>query len=88
VYDTARVYLVAAAIMATTLFRVTEHTIPTSHIREYPRSTADDQEDVLSLAVKQYTPKENFRAQSEVTVIGGHANGFPKVCRNRVDEMR
>ncbi|KAK0337013.1 hypothetical protein LTR02_007267 [Friedmanniomyces endolithicus] len=64
--------------MSTALFRVTEHTIPTSHIREYPRSTADDQEDVLSLAVKQYTPKESFRAQNEVTVIGGHANGFPK----------
>ncbi len=74
--------------MSTATFRVTEHTIPTSHIREYPRSTADDQEDVLSLAVKQYTPKTSFRAQSEITVIGGHANGFPKVCWYWVDEMR
>ncbi|TKA79379.1 hypothetical protein B0A55_02845 [Friedmanniomyces simplex] len=65
--------------MSAAIFRITEHSVPTSHIREYPRSTADDQEDVLHLAVKQYTPKESsFRAQSEVTVIGGHANGFPK----------
>ena len=65
--------------MSTAIFRVQEHTLPTSHIREYPRATVDDQEDVLQLAIKQYTPRETFKAKSEVTVIGGHANGFPKV---------
>jgi len=65
--------------MSTAIFRVQEHSLPTSHIREYPRATADDQEDVLQLAVKQYTPRESFKAKNEVTVIGAHANGFPKV---------
>ncbi|KAK3067909.1 hypothetical protein LTR53_014921 [Teratosphaeriaceae sp. CCFEE 6253] len=64
--------------MSTTCFTVTEHQIPTSHIREYPRATVDDQEEVLQLAVKQYTPTETFQAREAVTVIGGHANGFPK----------
>ncbi|KAK3623219.1 hypothetical protein LTR56_021698 [Elasticomyces elasticus] len=64
--------------MSTAVFSITEHSIPTSHIREYARSTADGQEDVLQLAVKQYTPKESFRGSNEITVIGAHANGFPK----------
>ncbi len=64
----------------TSHFNVHEHTIPTAHIREYPRALVDDQEDVLQLAIKQYTPKESRgRSQQSVTVIGAHANGFPKV---------
>ena len=70
---------VDSTIMSTAFFRVHEHTIQSSHIREYPRATADGQEDVLQLAVKQYVPRETFTAKSEVTVIGAHANGFPKV---------
>lgn len=62
------------------LFQVQEHTLPTCHIREYPRALADDQEDVLQLAIKQYTPKEKaVSPRQEVTIIGAHANGFPKV---------
>ena len=66
--------------MAPSIFQVQEHIIPTSHIREYPRATIDDQEEELQLAVKQYTPKESAGdAKNGVTIIGGHANGFPKV---------
>lgn len=62
------------------LFKIQEHTIPTAHIREYPRALADDQEDFLQLAIKQYTPRESAgKADQGVTVIGAHANGFPKV---------
>lgn len=65
--------------MALSNFKVIEHQIPTCHIREYPRATIDGDEDELHLAVKQYTPKRSFQATNTVTVIGAHANGFPKV---------
>ena len=62
------------------LFKVQEHTLTTSHIREYPGSTAGSQDDELKLAVKQYTPRDNQDPKpGDVTIIGGHANGFPKV---------
>ncbi|KAK4560431.1 hypothetical protein LTR86_005627 [Recurvomyces mirabilis] len=61
------------------MFHVKEHAVPTSHIREYARSTVDDQEEVLHLAVKQYIPKKTFAATHKVTIVGAHANGFPKV---------
>lgn len=65
--------------MSTAHFRIHKHTLPTSHIREYPRATANDQEDVLELAVKQYTPLDQSKAdEGDVTLIGAHANGFPK----------
>jgi hypothetical protein len=65
------------------LFKVQEHTLTTSHIREYPRATADHQDDELKLAIKQYTPFDNQNPKSgDVTIIGGHANGFPKVLRH------
>ncbi|KAL4791280.1 Alpha/beta hydrolase family-domain-containing protein [Aspergillus venezuelensis] len=60
-------------------FRVVEHTVPCQHIREYPGATANEQEDVLSLAVKQYIPLDNPRPQpGDVTILAAHANGFPK----------
>lgn len=72
--------LVRLSSTMSTIFRVQEHTIPTSHIREYPRALADDQEDILQLAIKQYTPKESSGlSKNGVTIIGAHANGFPKV---------
>lgn len=72
-----------SSTMSSSIFTVTEHSIPTSHIREYPRALADDQEDVLQLAIKQYTPKSDAgSATNEVTIIGAHANGFPKVGSN------
>ena len=61
-------------------FRVVEHIVPAQHIREYPRATANEQEDVLHLAVKQYIPHDNPNQQDgDVTILGAHANGFPKV---------
>ncbi|KAK2930100.1 Alpha/beta hydrolase fold-1 [Fusarium oxysporum f. sp. vasinfectum] len=60
-------------------FTIQEHTIEASHIREYARATAHSQEEKLYLHVKQYTPKDNQSPQKgDVTIIGGHANGFPK----------
>ena len=66
--------------MSTSLFCVEEHVVPCQHIREYPRATAGEQEDELHLAVKQYVPLDNPDPQpGDVTIIGAHANGFPKV---------
>lgn len=66
--------------MSSSIFRVQEHKIPGSHIREYPRALADDQEDVVHLSVKQYTPLDRpGKDDSSITVVGAHANGFPKV---------
>jgi hypothetical protein len=67
--------------MATAQFSIREHTLPASYVREYARSTADDQEVELKLAIKQYTPLKSAPPNGQgVTVIGAHANGFPKVC--------
>lgn len=61
-------------------FHVKEHRVEAQHIREYPKATAHSQDEVLHLAVKQYIPKSNPNPQpGDVTVIGAHANGFPKV---------
>lgn len=53
--------------------------MPGQHIREYPRATADAQEEVLELAVKEYIPRDGG-GEGAVTVLAAHANGFPKVC--------
>lgn len=61
------------------VFNVTVHVIPAAYIREYPQATANSQDDTLQLHVKQYTPKDNANPQKgDVSVIGSHANGFPK----------
>ncbi|KAI9367932.1 Alpha/beta hydrolase family-domain-containing protein [Aspergillus egyptiacus] len=60
-------------------FRIVEHVVPCQHIREYPGATANEQEDVLNLAVKQYIPLDNPNPQpGDVTILAAHANGFPK----------
>ncbi|KAK2834905.1 hypothetical protein FQN49_006799 [Arthroderma sp. PD_2] len=60
-------------------FQVVEHVVPCQHIREYPQATATEQEETLNLAVKQYIPYDNPNPQpGDVTIIGAHANGFPK----------
>ena len=65
--------------MSSTIYRIIEHKIPCQHIREYPRATAHEQEDVLHLAEKQYVPLDNLEPRSgDITVIGAHAIGFPK----------
>lgn len=61
-------------------FRVVEHTIRCQNIRERPGAVEPGNEHKLRLAVKQYIPKDNRHLQkSDVTLIGAHANGFPKV---------
>ena len=62
------------------IFDILEHEVEGQHIREYPRATAHSLEETLSVAVKQYIPKDNRDPQhGDVTIIGAHANGFPKV---------
>lgn len=60
-------------------FTVKEHRVPGQHIREYARATANAQEEVLELAVKEYIPREGGGGEG-VTILAAHANGFPKVC--------
>lgn len=63
-------------------YRVVEHTIDCSHSREYLAETANGNEDIPKLAVKQYVPHDNPNPQpGDVTIIGAHANGFPKVAK-------
>ncbi|PYH94541.1 hypothetical protein BO71DRAFT_483702 [Aspergillus ellipticus CBS 707.79] len=65
--------------MSTASFHVQEHRIPACHVREYAGSTVD-QEDVLQLHVKQYTPRglpDPVPAHA-LTLIAAHAVGFPK----------
>jgi pimeloyl-ACP methyl ester carboxylesterase len=60
-------------------FHIIEHVVPCQHIRDYPHAVLDDQETVLNLHVKQYIPVDNPDPQpGDVTIIGAHANGFPK----------
>jgi hypothetical protein len=66
--------------MSSEFFRIQEHVIASQHVREYPGATADSQEDVLKLHIKQYTPLDSdLSSPNAVTIIGAHANGFPKV---------
>ncbi|KIV98693.1 uncharacterized protein PV09_09521 [Verruconis gallopava] len=65
--------------MSTSHFHIQEHKVPCQHIRSYPYATLHYDEEVLHLAVKQYTPLNNPNPQrGDVTIIGAHANGFPK----------
>lgn len=59
-------------------FIIKEHVVPGQHGREYARATSHAQEEVLELAVKEYVPRETG-GEGDVTIIGAHANGFPKV---------
>ncbi|KAF2189688.1 hypothetical protein K469DRAFT_625552 [Zopfia rhizophila CBS 207.26] len=65
--------------MSSSFFRIDEHTLEASHIRGFPRSTSTTQEEVLHLAIKQYTPLQNLNPKpGDITIIAAHANGFPK----------
>ncbi|KAK5736548.1 hypothetical protein LTR17_007367 [Elasticomyces elasticus] len=60
-------------------FRVLEHTVRCQHTRERPAGAELGRENDLRLHVKQYIPKTNDQPKSgDVTIIGAHANGFPK----------
>lgn len=66
--------------MSSSIFQIKEHTLECQHIREYARALANSQNDVLHMAIKQYTPLDNLEPhEGDVTIIGAHANGFPKV---------
>lgn len=61
-------------------FRVIEHTIRCQNIRQRPGAVKLGHEKGLRLAVKQYLPESDRKPQpSDVTLIGAHANSFPKV---------
>lgn len=65
--------------MSPSNFKVQEHTIPCQYVREYPGATLENQEDDLFLHIKQYTPlDQSYSQHGAITVIGTHANGFPK----------
>ena len=65
--------------MSNQIFRIREHILPGQHIRQYPHSTANGQEDIIKFAVKQYTPLDNLDpSPGDVTILAAHANGFPK----------
>lgn len=62
------------------VFHIKEYVIPGEYTREYARAIGTSQDDHLFLHVKQYTPKANGPPQfGDVSIIGCHANGFPKV---------
>jgi hypothetical protein len=65
--------------MSSQYFWKDEHSVEASHIRGFPRATGTNQEEVLHLAVKQYTPLSNTNPKpGDITIIAAHANGFPK----------
>lgn len=60
-------------------FEIVEHSVPCSYVRDFPGAVAGDDSDQLHLAVKQYIPRDNPHPKAgDVTIIGAHANGFPK----------
>ena len=70
--------------MSHSVFSIREHVISCQHIREYPDATAEDEEEKLQLCVKQYVPLHQAKdvPPGAITIIGAHANGFPKVSRS------
>ena len=71
------------------IFTVHEHVVPGQHIREYPGATNRNQEEVLILSVKQYTPTyapDNIPTNA-LTIIGAHGIGFPKVSRTFICQL-
>ncbi|CAK7265876.1 hypothetical protein SEPCBS57363_001809 [Sporothrix epigloea] len=65
--------------MSQQFFEVKEHLFDGQHIREHPRATAHNQEEVLRVCAKQYIPRSNPTPKpGDVTIIAAHANGFVK----------
>lgn len=61
-------------------FHVIQHVVNGSHTRDYISATANGDENTPRLSVKQYIPHDNPTPKpGDVTIIGAHANGFPKV---------
>lgn len=74
--------------MSSENFTITEHVVPGCHIREYPGSTVN-QEDVLHLHVKQYTPRNQAQPvpKDAVTIIAAHGAALPKVVPFLSDQV-
>ncbi|KAL1898209.1 hypothetical protein Sste5346_003615 [Sporothrix stenoceras] len=65
--------------MSQQFFEIKERVFEGQHIREYPRATAHNQEEILQVCAKQYIPRSNPNPQpGDVTIIAAHANGFVK----------
>ncbi|CAI6241892.1 unnamed protein product [Periconia digitata] len=65
--------------MSSEHYRIDEHVLEASHIRGFHRTTATSQEEVLRLAIKQYTPLNNTNPKpGDITIVAAHANAFPK----------
>lgn len=65
--------------MSTANYHVEEHVLPCSYVREYPRAVRNEEDDVLHMHIKRYTPISNVRPEPyDVTFIAAHANGVPK----------
>lgn len=63
-------------------FRVIEHTARCQNVRQRPGAVKAGHESELRLAVKQYIPIDNpHPKEGDVTIIGAHANAFPKVTQ-------
>ncbi|KAL5362339.1 Alpha/beta hydrolase family-domain-containing protein [Aspergillus floccosus] len=60
-------------------FRIVSHEVRAQNIRERPGAVQVGHERDLRLAVKQYVPNDNTcPGDEDLTIIGAHANGFPK----------
>ena len=60
-------------------FTITPHTTRTQHTRDRPAGAERGRHNDLCLHVNQYVPKDNPSPKAgDVTLIGAHANGFPK----------
>ncbi|KAF2150306.1 toxin biosynthesis protein-like protein [Myriangium duriaei CBS 260.36] len=66
--------------MSAAYYTTTEYRVSAGHVREYAGATAGDQEAVLELAVKQYTPKKRADPlpDNAITILACPASGFPK----------
>lgn len=67
--------------MDSSVFRVIEHTIPCSYIRDYPNATQGQKDNVqLQLSIKQYLPVDPVGPddRTAVTLISAHAIALPK----------
>jgi hypothetical protein len=60
-------------------FTINSHVVRTQHTRDRPAGAERGRDNDLRLHVKQYVPKGNPNPKTgDVTIIGAHANGFPK----------
>lgn len=65
--------------MSATIFHVKKHVLETQYMRERPHATFNGDEDVLKLAINQYSPLDNLTpSEGSVTVVAAHANGVGK----------